>query len=1060
MAKQLNVQMIFEADTTKAKAQLEQLKTTLNNLATGKSLNFKETPINKSLQESINAASQLKTMLESATNASTGKLDLTAFTRSLKNSGLEVKDIRAKLEALGPEGTSAFIQMSRAIQQADTPLISISKRMNSLLTTIKNTAKWQISSSILHGFMGAVQGAYRYAQDLNESLNNIRIRTGQSTEEMAKFAQQANETAKALSTTTTSYTNAALIYYQQGLNDEQVKARTDITVKMANVTRDSAETVSQQLTAVWNNFDKTGEKLEYIADVMNALGAATASSTSEIATGLQKFSAVAKTAGMSYEYAASALATITAVTRQSADTVGTGLRTVLARIESLNLGETLEDGVGLTKYTKALESIGVQVLDTNGQLRKADQILDDMASKWKDLTDAQKMATAETVGGIRQYSTIMALMENWDFMQQNVKVAESSEGTLQKQADIYAESWEAAQKRVKAAAQEIYTDLIDDKFFITILNGTEKILTFIDDIIKSLGGLPGLLSTIATIVFKLFSPQITSGLTTAAQTLGMLTPSGRRQMEDYQKQFIQEGSNVAVRSSGYESEALVSTLDLENEVQKAINENAHKFSEEQQRQISQRQQLLQQGNDLAQQEAKQLDTLEKELAVIEDEVLGKAKVEDEILVSDAFKNARRGALEQSQLSDQRTSAINNLLTVDDTTTLETVTQRIEKLSTQFNLTSVQAKKFFKDISGSDVTTDKIVEVAEGITSISPAAQRAVAELGVMCKNIKTNGHTTTTLLKNSKLELNENVQAIQRASDMYKNSNLKQFASDISSMVKGASGKTKEYLILLAEVIERQAQFGDQLTFNEKSAYDLINALNKTPPFQNWATSFVSVAQGISTLSMGINSLVGSFSTLVNGIKDGTLTASQLLSVIGSLGMSFTMVIPSAIKMFNSLTTTLAQTAVVQNLVHIGSKKLTSSIIEENVAQALNKVLTKEVSDEKKAWVITTILQTINDKKLSNELKQEAIAEALVTIGVKETTAAKWAELIVTKLLEIATKKYLLIAMAAIAVIAALALVISKLVVTQKEAAESIKKSTEAYDEEKKKLDELKSSLQ
>jgi hypothetical protein len=46
------------------------------------------------------------------------------------------------------------------------------------MTTLKNTARWQISSSILHGFMGAIQGAYGYAQDLNRSLNNIRIVTG------------------------------------------------------------------------------------------------------------------------------------------------------------------------------------------------------------------------------------------------------------------------------------------------------------------------------------------------------------------------------------------------------------------------------------------------------------------------------------------------------------------------------------------------------------------------------------------------------------------------------------------------------------------------------------------------------------------------------------------------------------------------------------------------------------------------------------------------------------------------------------------------------------------
>jgi hypothetical protein len=31
---------------------------------------------------------------------------------------------------------------------------------------------------MIHGVIGAIKGAYGYAKDLNESLNNIRIVTG------------------------------------------------------------------------------------------------------------------------------------------------------------------------------------------------------------------------------------------------------------------------------------------------------------------------------------------------------------------------------------------------------------------------------------------------------------------------------------------------------------------------------------------------------------------------------------------------------------------------------------------------------------------------------------------------------------------------------------------------------------------------------------------------------------------------------------------------------------------------------------------------------------------
>jgi TP901 family phage tail tape measure protein len=132
---------------------------------------------------------------------------------------------------------------------------------------------------------------------------------------MKAFTVEANKAAKALSTTTTAYTNASLIYYQQGLSDEEVTKRTNTTIKLANVVGQSAETVSEWMTAVWNNFDNGSRSLEYYADVMAALGAATASSADEIAQGLEKFAAIADTVGLSYEYATTALATVTSQTR-------------------------------------------------------------------------------------------------------------------------------------------------------------------------------------------------------------------------------------------------------------------------------------------------------------------------------------------------------------------------------------------------------------------------------------------------------------------------------------------------------------------------------------------------------------------------------------------------------------------------------------------------------------------------------------------------------------------------------------------------------------------------
>lgn len=515
MAKQLNqvnVNLAFTAETGKAKAQLQDLQQTLNKIANtkvGDSLDLKEAG---------EAAKQLSYHLNQAYNTTTGNIDLSKLNHSLQQSSTNVTELSNKLLKAGTAGQQAFIGLAKSISTADYPMFKLNSKLSEMLTTLKNAARWQLSSSMLHGFMGAVNQAYGYVQDLNESLTNIRVVTGNNIEEMARFAEEANRAAKALGSTTTDYTNASLIYYQQGLNEEEVLRRTEVTVKMANVAGKSAAEVSDQLTAVWNNFAKTGDNLEYYADVMTALGAATASSTDEIAGGLEKFAAIADTIGLSYEYAASALATITSNTRQSEEVVGTALKTIFARIQGLNLGETLDDGTTLNKYSAALESVGIAIFDQAGELKNMDTILDEMGEKWNTLSAAQQTALAQTVAGVRQYNQLISLMENWnagdsDSMMANLETAYNATGALQEQADIWGESWEAASNRVRTAAQGIYDSLLDDNLFIDFNNVFADMLTGVEQVIDGVGGLKGVIISTASFLTAMLSNKIQPALT-------------------------------------------------------------------------------------------------------------------------------------------------------------------------------------------------------------------------------------------------------------------------------------------------------------------------------------------------------------------------------------------------------------------------------------------------------------------------------------------------------------------------------------------------------------------
>jgi hypothetical protein len=101
-----------------------------------------------------------------------------------------------------------------------TPIKKTNQMLNNMMTTLKNTVKWELSSSFIHGLEGALSNAVSYTKNLNTSLTNIRIVTNKSADDMARFALEANKAAKMLSTSTKAYADASLIYYQQGDSQE------------------------------------------------------------------------------------------------------------------------------------------------------------------------------------------------------------------------------------------------------------------------------------------------------------------------------------------------------------------------------------------------------------------------------------------------------------------------------------------------------------------------------------------------------------------------------------------------------------------------------------------------------------------------------------------------------------------------------------------------------------------------------------------------------------------------------------------------------------------------
>ena len=466
-------------DTTKAQQELNKLKQTVN---------------------------EVQKAYANAFNSTTGTMNLNKFSQSLKNIG--VGKIATEFKSLGVEGVKAFNEIATATMGTSLKLRETHNVLDKMKQTLANTLKWQISSSMINRFTGAVQQAYGYVQHLDTSLNDIRIVTGKSADEMERFARTANKAAKSLGASTTEYTEAALIYYQQGLSDKEANARAATTLKAANVTGQSGAAVSEELTAVWNGYKVSAEETELAVDKLAAVAATTAADLEELSVGMSKVASAANNMGVDMDQLNAQIATIVSVTRQAPESVGTALKTIYARMSDLQLGGADEDDITLGKVSGTLEKVGISILDTNGDLREMGNVIEEVAGKWDTWTKAQQAAVAQSLAGKRQYNNLVSLFDNWDMYEKALDTSRNSMGTLQKQQDIYMESTEAHLQVLQTQWEDLYDSLLDTDSINSIIDLFTKFLSVITQITDSMGGMKGVFLGLSSLILKTFSKNI------------------------------------------------------------------------------------------------------------------------------------------------------------------------------------------------------------------------------------------------------------------------------------------------------------------------------------------------------------------------------------------------------------------------------------------------------------------------------------------------------------------------------------------------------------------------
>ena len=373
-----------------------------------------------------------------------------------------LKQAQTTAQQMGTAGARNINQAGQALDKASRNAESFRLGMGSV---VLNMAKFRLASSAINLVANGFKEAFKEMKSVDTELVNIRKVTGFTNDEIEKLSKNAYALASQYGRSASEVLEASTVFARAGYTD-QIDQLSELSLLLQNVGDLQAEDASKFVIATDKAYKLGGsyESLMAVIDGLDNITNKNATDMQKMTEGMTVAGSVFAESGESIQTFAALLGTATANTQRSGSEVARGLRTILMNLRQIR-GETedgeLIDGESIAAAAKALKDYANISTMENGQLRKASDVLTELAGKWDTLTETQRAAIAEAVGGKRQANILMSLMGDWESVTKMMQEYEEAAGTAASENALYMDSWQAKVEQVKASWTELVAAVVD-----------------------------------------------------------------------------------------------------------------------------------------------------------------------------------------------------------------------------------------------------------------------------------------------------------------------------------------------------------------------------------------------------------------------------------------------------------------------------------------------------------------------------------------------------------------------------------------------------------------------
>ena len=354
-------------------------------------------------------------------------------------------------------------------------------------SAFKQIMKYDIARRVFSLFANSIEQGVRDAIAFERAMVRVAQVSGASAREMKALTTEITKVAKQFGVSSQVLAKTSLILKQTGLSMRDTKIAMEALAKTELApTFDNIADTAEMAVAAMRQFGMEASKLESLLGKINVVAGNFAVESSDIGVAIRRAGGAFKSAGGQVEELIALFTSVRATTRETAETIATGFRTIFTRLQR-------------PSTIKFLRQFGIELTDLNGKFIGPYKAVERLHGALKGLSpqDLRYSAIVEQLGGFRQVSKVIPLIQQFGTAQAALNAQQAESGSLASDAAKAQATLAVQMQKLTEQVKELFREIVGSDSFQMMAKGALALAEGIVKVGKALAPVIPLITAMA-----------------------------------------------------------------------------------------------------------------------------------------------------------------------------------------------------------------------------------------------------------------------------------------------------------------------------------------------------------------------------------------------------------------------------------------------------------------------------------------------------------------------------------------------------------------------------------